>query len=92
MEILGLLLLLLGIAIALYLFVQTPKFSKNRWIWAILGFFFDLLTLGIFFIKTKQNMLGLIFISVWIIIFILKLFFVLKPIILWYLHSDILLK
>ncbi len=92
MELIDLLLLLLGIAIAIYLFVQTPKFSKNRWIWAILGIFFELLTLGIFFIKTRRKMLGWIIISVWIIIFIFRLFLVFQPIISWYLHSDILLK
>lgn len=60
---------LLSIGIAIYLFIQAPKFGKSRWLWAILGFVFGLITLGIFFIKTKRKLIGWILVIVSIIFY-----------------------
>lgn len=61
---------LLSIGIAIYLFVVAPKFGKSRWLWAILGFFFGLIALGIFFIKTERKVLGWILVVVSIILYV----------------------
>lgn len=61
---------LLSIGIAIYLFVVAPKFGKSRWLWAILGFFFGFIALGIFFIKTKRKVLGWILVVVSIILYV----------------------
>ncbi|MED1864926.1 hypothetical protein P4V41_15770 [Fictibacillus nanhaiensis] len=46
------------IAIAYYLYVQAPLYSKDRWLWAILGFIFGVFTLSIFLIQTNRKGLG----------------------------------
>jgi hypothetical protein len=61
---------LLSIGIAIYLFVVAPKFGKSRWLWAILGFFFGFIALGIFFIKTNRKVLGWILVVVSIILYV----------------------
>jgi hypothetical protein len=61
---------LLSIGIAIYLFVVAPKFGKSRWLWAILGFFFGFIALGIFFIKTNRKVLG------WILLILSIIFYV----------------
>jgi hypothetical protein len=65
----------LSIGIAIYLFVVAPKFGKNRWLWAIMGFIFGLIALGIFFIKTNRKVLGWILV-IFSIIFYVFVFFV----------------
>jgi hypothetical protein len=61
---------LLSLGIAIFLFVQAPKFGKNRWLWAILGFIFGFITLGIFFIKTGRKVLGWILVILSILLYI----------------------
>jgi hypothetical protein len=65
---------LLSIGIAIYLFVVAPKFGKSRWLWAILGFFFGLIALGIFFIKTNRKVLGWILVILSIIFYVFVFF------------------
>lgn len=50
--------LLIQIAIAVYLFIDAPKHNKSRWLWAILGFIFGPITLGIYLIQTGRKRLG----------------------------------
>jgi hypothetical protein len=61
---------LLSIGIAIYLFIVAPKYGKSRWLWAILGFFFGFIALGIFFIKTNRKVLGWILLILSIILYI----------------------
>jgi hypothetical protein len=61
---------LISIIITIYLAVNAPKYNKNAWLWAILGFFFGLIALGIFFIKTGRKVLG------WILVIISSIFYV----------------
>lgn len=61
---------LLSLGIAIFLFVQAPKFGKNRWLWAILGFIFGFIALGIFFIKTGKKVLGWILVILSILLYI----------------------
>ncbi|MCM3595123.1 hypothetical protein M4D55_04910 [Metabacillus idriensis] len=49
---------LIEIFIAVYLFIKAPLYNKNKCLWAILGFFFGIFTLCIFFIRTEQKKLG----------------------------------
>ncbi|MFC7371105.1 hypothetical protein ACFQPF_05400 [Fictibacillus iocasae] len=44
--------------IAAYLFVSAPKYGKNKWLWAVLGFLFSYITLAIFLITTGRKGLG----------------------------------
>lgn len=55
MEFLG---LLLSIATCIYLVLDAPKYNKNPWIWGIFGFFFSLITLGVYFIQTDRKAAG----------------------------------
>lgn len=50
--------LLIAIAIAVYLAIDAPKHHKSRWLWAILGFLFGPIALGIYFIRTNRKVLG----------------------------------
>jgi hypothetical protein len=61
---------LISIIITIYLAVNAPKYNKNPWLWAILGFLFGLITLGIFLIKTRRKGLG------WTIVIISSIFYV----------------
>jgi hypothetical protein len=61
---------LLSLGIAIFLFVQAPKFGKNKWLWAILGFIFGFIALGIFFIKTGKKVLGWILVILSILLYI----------------------
>ncbi|MET3726832.1 ABC-type Na+ efflux pump permease subunit [Fictibacillus halophilus] len=67
MEFLG---FLISIIITIYLAINAPKYNKNPWLWAILGFFFGLITLGIFLIKTGRKGLG------WLLVIISSIFYV----------------
>ncbi|CAG9606992.1 hypothetical protein [Pseudoneobacillus rhizosphaerae] len=60
----------ISVGIAIYLFVVAPKFGKSRWLWAIMGFIFGLIALGIFFIKTNRKVLG------WILVILSIIFYV----------------
>ena len=63
------------LVIAYYLFVQAPLYNKDRWLWAILGFFFGIITLSIFLIQTNRKMLGWLLLIVSVIIGILGILF-----------------
>lgn len=65
----------ISVGIAIYLFVVAPTFGKSRWLWAIMGFIFGLIALGIFFIKTNRKVLGWILV-IFSIIFYVFVFFV----------------
>jgi hypothetical protein len=60
----------ISVGIAIYLFAVAPKFGKSRWLWAIMGFIFGLIALGIFFIKTNRKVLG------WILVILSIIFYV----------------
>lgn len=59
--------LIIGIIIAIYLAVDAPKHNKRPWLWAILGFLFGPLALGIYLIQTGRKVLG------WIITIVIGL-------------------
>ncbi|GHH98731.1 hypothetical protein [Neobacillus kokaensis] len=50
--------LIISIIIAIYLAIDAPKHNKRAWLWAILGFIFGPLALGIYLIKTGRKILG----------------------------------
>ena len=58
------------LAFAIFLFIDAPKHNKSRWLWAILGFFFGPIALGIYFIKTGRKVAG------WIITILAILFYI----------------
>ncbi|MFG6496431.1 hypothetical protein P8610_13780 [Fictibacillus sp. UD] len=49
---------IIELLIVYYLFVQAPLYNKDRWLWAILGFLFGIITLSIFLIQTDRKLLG----------------------------------
>ncbi|MGP1906753.1 hypothetical protein ACTSEZ_01180 [Metabacillus sp. JX24] len=49
---------------AVYLFIKAPKYNKNRWLWAVLGYFLTIFALCIFFIQTGRKSLGWILFSI----------------------------
>ncbi|MGG1679235.1 hypothetical protein ACIFOT_26435 [Neobacillus sp. NRS-1170] len=63
--------LLIAIAFAVYLFIDAPKHNKSRWLWAILGFIFGPIALGIYLIQTGRKVLG------WIITIVVGLGYIL---------------
>ncbi len=65
--------LLLSIAIAVYLAIDAPKHDRNRWLWAILGFLFGPIVLGIYFIVTGRKVAGWIILIISILLFLLVL-------------------
>ncbi len=67
--------LIVGIIFAIFLFIDAPKHNKSRWLWAILGFIFGPIALGIYLIKTDRKVLGWIITIVAIIIYLLIIFF-----------------
>lgn len=62
--------ILLSVAITIYLALDAPKYGKNSWIWGILGFFFGLITLGVYLIQTNRKTAG------WIILILSILYWV----------------
>ncbi|MFJ7726089.1 hypothetical protein ACIQXV_07970 [Neobacillus sp. NPDC097160] len=68
--------LIVGIIIAIYLYVDAPKHNKSRWLWAILGFIFGPIALGIYLIQTGRKVLGWIITIVAILLYILIIFLV----------------
>jgi hypothetical protein len=66
---------IVGIIIAIYLFIDAPKHNKSRWLWAVLGFIFGPIALGIYLIKTGRKVLGWIITILAIIIYVLIIFF-----------------
>ncbi|MEH7110401.1 MULTISPECIES: hypothetical protein [Bacillaceae] len=68
---------IVGVIIAIYLAIDAPKHQKSAVLWAILGFFFGPITLGIYFIKTGRKVAGwiilIIAILVYVAIFVLAL-------------------
>jgi hypothetical protein len=61
---------IISLAFAIFLFIDAPKFNKSRWLWAILGFIFGPIALGIYFIKTGRKVAG------WIITILAILFYI----------------
>lgn len=61
---------LISLAFAIFLYIDAPKHNKSRWLWAILGFIFGPIALGIYFIKTGRKVAG------WIITILAILFYV----------------
>ncbi|PLS07999.1 hypothetical protein [Neobacillus cucumis] len=62
--------LIVSLAFAIFLFIDAPKHNKSRWLWAILGFIFGPIALGIYFIKTGRKVAG------WIITILAILFYI----------------
>lgn len=50
--------LVISLAIAIFLYIDAPKYHKRPWLWAILGFIFGPFALGIYFIKTGRKVIG----------------------------------
>ncbi|WP_080845880.1 hypothetical protein [Cytobacillus gottheilii] len=62
-------------AIAIFLAIDAPKHGKSSVLWAILGFFFGILALGIYFIQTGKKVVGWILILIFALIVILFFIF-----------------
>jgi len=61
---------LISLAFAIFLFIDAPKHNKSRWLWAILGFIFGPIALGIYFIKTGRKVAGWIITILAILVYI----------------------
>ena len=48
----------LNIIVTIYLVIDSRKHGKSPILWGILGFFFGVLVLGIYFIKTNRKVIG----------------------------------
>jgi hypothetical protein len=66
---------IIGLIIAIFLFIDAPKYNKSRWLWAILGFIFGPIALGIYLIKTGRKVLGWIITIIAILLYLLIIFF-----------------
>jgi hypothetical protein len=62
---------IISIFITIYLARNARKYNKNPWLWALLGFFFSLMTLGIFLIKTQRKVSGWLLIIISTILYLL---------------------
>ncbi|WP_040207088.1 hypothetical protein [Neobacillus jeddahensis] len=65
---------IIGIILAIFLFIDAPKHNKSRWLWAILGFIFGPIAVGIYLIKTGRKVLGWIVTIVSILLYIILIF------------------
>lgn len=63
------------IAIAIFLAIDAPKHGKSAVLWAIFGFFFGILALGIYLVQTGKKLIGWILIFIFAIIIILMFIF-----------------
>ncbi|TWD99401.1 hypothetical protein FB550_10736 [Neobacillus bataviensis] len=61
---------LLSLAFAIFLFIDAPKHNKSRWLWAVLGFIFGPIALGIYFIKTGRKVAGWIITILAILVYV----------------------
>ncbi|MEH7096862.1 hypothetical protein [Neobacillus vireti] len=61
---------IISLAFAIFLFIDAPKHNKSRWLWAILGFIFGPIALGIYFIKTGRKVAGWIITILAILVYI----------------------
>jgi ABC-type molybdate transport system permease subunit len=50
--------LIIGIVIAIFLAMDAPKHNKRPVLWAILGFLFGPIGLGIYLIQTNRKVIG----------------------------------
>ncbi|WP_284036644.1 hypothetical protein [Neobacillus sp. 114] len=66
---------IVNVIIAIFLAVDAPKRGKRQWLWAILGFFFGAIALGIYLIQTGRKVLGWIITILAIIVYILIFIF-----------------
>jgi hypothetical protein len=48
----------LNIIVTIYLVIDSRKHGKSPILWGILGFFFGVLVLGIYLIKTNRKVIG----------------------------------
>ncbi|ALC82848.1 MULTISPECIES: hypothetical protein [Bacillus] len=55
---------IVSVAIAVFLAIDAPKHNRNPWIWGILGFFFSLITLGVYLLVTNRTAAGCIVLAV----------------------------
>jgi hypothetical protein len=69
--------LILNIVVCVYLAIDAPKHGKRPVLWAVLGFFFGAVALGIYLIQTDRKVLGWIILIVSIIWFIFMVFIIL---------------
>ena len=60
----------ISIIIAVFLYIDAQKYNKRPWLWAILGFIFGPIALGIYLIQTGRKVLG------WIITIVVGLGYV----------------
>jgi hypothetical protein len=67
---------IISLAFAVFLYIDAPKHHKNRWLWAILGFAFGPIALGIYLIKTGRKVAG------WILTILATLLYVVIVIVL----------
>lgn len=72
----GLFSIIIGLIIAIYLFVDAPKHNKSRWLWAILGLIFGPIPLGIYLIQTGRKVIGWIMLVVFGLIYLAFIFLV----------------
>lgn len=61
--------LIVGIIIAIFLAIDAPKHNKRAWLWALLGFFFGPIALGIYLIQIGKKVLG------WVILVVVGLLY-----------------
>ncbi|ULT56841.1 hypothetical protein L1999_28190 [Neobacillus drentensis] len=61
---------IISLAFAIFLFIDAPKHNKSRWLWAILGFIFGPIALGIYFIKTGRKVAGWIITILAILVYV----------------------
>ena len=62
---------IISIFITIYLARNARKYNMNPWLWALLGFFFGIMTLGIFLIKTQRKVSGWILVIISSILYFL---------------------
>lgn len=68
--------LIINIAVLVYLAIDVPKHGKRPVLWAVLGFFFGTIALGIYLIQTDRKVLGWVILIVSIIWYIFLAFVV----------------
>ncbi|WP_077622781.1 hypothetical protein [Sediminibacillus massiliensis] len=72
--------LVVSVIVAVYLAIDAPKQGKSPVLWAILGFIFGLLTLGIYFIKTGRTTIGWVLTIIIGIAYLIIIFLVISAI------------
>jgi len=78
---------IVNILIAIYLVVDSKKHGKSPILWGILGFFFGLIALSIYLIRTDRKTIGWILLVVSVLIYLL-VFFVIIAAFLFYVSAT----